>query len=402
MEKENTYSGVVGSFITENSSSWHEYYELSISTLKTQCDFSVGRMLQDPIGFDKDVYLYFESKYSEKLSKCIGNTYQWLIQKHNKIAEKIDQDYVSLADWESVWKQTIPFMVLADFFDLDKEVVDEFIGCFVFEQAIPSKLFDQILDENLELQSSNSWWGISRVISTSLDQKLANLPLVQTSRQKLSSYSGYMCEKMIQEYSQRYDPDKLDISIENMICNDPGLNASVFFRATFEVAASMINSDTADTADTVRNIGHCLALVRQVNDEICDLDDDVVVGVISLPIVAACQDEIIKSRILANLKKIWNSQEVETNTKLLREAVIEGGGFEKSARVSCIQLNKAFNWVSQLSGTKYPAELFLLVGLRLSLLSRLEQKGWLNGTADSIYSLNYDPELKQQISTVQK
>ena len=284
MSSDNANFGVIKKMLNDESAGWMEAYSSDIEGANLRFDFSLHRLKNDPVGYDRDVYLYFQDKYNDFIETCIVSTYRWLVANDPVFAKVISVQQYSPKIWESVWKQSLPFVILTNYLNVSNEDSLDFLGSFVFEQAIPSKVFDQILDEERGVASLQRWWGLGQWLGEKFENRLITRTGPRKARAILRRYTQQMCIRMFQEEASRYDLSKLSKNPEDLLHSDPGLNASVFFRASFDAASCIGESHQSKN---LHLIGQNLATARQLSDEICDLDEDVVTGVISLPVVAA-------------------------------------------------------------------------------------------------------------------
>jgi hypothetical protein len=158
------------------------------------------------------------------------------------------------------------------------------------------------------------------------------------------------------------------------------LLSSVFFGSTIEIAFILANQALPATFPDA-----LLALrkVRQIDDELVDLDEDIQHGIITYPYLHCLSSVQWRQQLAKNIQEIWQTDLVLENeaklsllAKECRTLLQQAGSFVTTALVSVTLLNRVAKAMMDYYPVNKAFEITLLLNQRSSHLSRLEQNQW--------------------------
>ena len=226
-------------------------------------------IFSDPVTYDRNVYQHLENFYKNDLQKISFELKRCL----DSDLSFIQDSFTRYIRHNTTIKQLVPFLIFADFFNVDQSLKIETAAALVICQYFPSTTIDDILDESRDTQTI----GNDKVL-VSICSILYGLKKMSTSTStkvlgKIISNSLMMYELMREEQFAKFSiPDKvLKTDIENYVRGRNRLISTVFFSIGFELAAELSKIDIPPSV--IEGISD-LRRVRQINDEIADSLDD--------------------------------------------------------------------------------------------------------------------------------
>lgn len=348
-----------------------------------------------PINIYKDPIYYRRACYSW-LGKKFNNFFREIFREIKPTSSFIKQNFgvysnvwAKYFDPITIWKQLIPFFVFADYLGKVREDHIKLAKIFSIGQGIPSIVVDKILDfpDNSILNSKSDFLlslnayslSIKELHEHGLDKQLLSVYL---------SYSRQMYDSMLIELQERYTlPENVNEKYLNEYINGRSrLISSVFFGITIEWAYILAKKSLPPSLPE-----GIIALrkVRQLNDEIADVCDDLKAGIITYPVLAGLVSNDLGLVIKNNIKNLWeicrknsNPQEEVRLLKLIWNQLLCANSFQASAKVSMSLLEIVMKVIMTNVSADSAFDITVLINRRVSRLSLLKKCEWKESLED--------------------
>jgi hypothetical protein len=176
-------------------------------------------------------------------------------------------------------------------------------------------------------------------------------------------------------------PDAVSPAVlQDYLTGDSRLLSSIFFGTTIEWAFILHQGTVpAQFKPVLPN----LRRLRQLNDELVDVDDDIRYGIVTYPYLHGLASPQYGQQLAQNIRTTWdldwagpNSSEMEQLTAQRRILLQQAGSFAATATASMNFLRTCMAAVSEQVPATSAFGVTLLLNQRLSHLVRLAQNNW--------------------------
>lgn len=330
----------------------------------------------DPVAFDLAYHDYFESAYSE----------DWA-----NLRRRVDpEDGALLADesvefreawrrhllWPTTWRQVLPLFVFGKALEVDHNLLGECAASYCLLQAVPSMIADRALDEASSLtRPSDVAAGMIAVLKGLQTLRAIEPQLLPPVEDRFLSHALEMYSLMLVEHANRFKmltPPYAEL-IANYVGERSRLDSSIFLGVlpgwAFCLARRSPPPRFLETFALMRR-------VRQLNDEIDDVEEDLVAGQLTLPWLYALESEPDLSGRIAEL---WQAQADPAALGGCTTALARSGGCERAAAVSLEWLAKSMNAVCHAWSPGGAFEISAIVNVRWAHLNRMAGRGFVPG-----------------------
>ena len=336
-------------------------------------------VLKNPIEYDRYYYDYFESRYIDMWLAIYSriNPVNGFLLKNESAAFRgwWHRNFC----WETIWKQTLPLLVYGTALGVRNAVLVELASLYSLGQAIPSVVIDRVLDDDTKDETFNSdpafcVLSYTKALSRLRAMKLPSGAIIEDTFVNLTSE---MYDKMLVEHARRFEPIPTFVSdaIRNYLLPSSRLSSSVFFGILPVWAHSLANKIPSEhmMASTM-----ALRMVRQLNDEILDVYDDISRGLLTLPWLYALEE---KPELREVINALWKDR---TNPKVFstcQQILRESSGQKRASSVSLEMLSQSMNTTIEYFPVYTVFEITMLHNIRWALLNWLEKTNYERGSS---------------------
>lgn len=322
----------------------------------------------DPVAYDRSYYEYFE--------RCFFDL--WL-NIYNRVKPtdgtliKIESPEFCLAwhrnfSWETTWKQLLPLFVYGRALGVNNEVLVELGSQYCIAQAIPSTVIDRMLDEgSVATSSSDAAFCIVGYAKGLSGIRSLRLPSSAALEDCFLSHTRSMYDSMLQEDAQRFTlpPQPLSDVIGSYFASNSRLLSSIFFgvlpRWAYLVAGRELPSSMVESLDALRR-------VRQLNDEISDVQEDLAHGLVTLPWLYAIEED---PELRNLIEQFWQRPESADAGVACRDHLRKSRGMQRASAKSLEFLSKSMRATTTGFPISKAFELSLLHNVRWAHLTRI-------------------------------
>ncbi len=189
--------------------------------------------------------------------------------------------------------------------------------------------------------------------------------------------------KMWSEYETRFQIPKINKDcLRNYIFGNSRLISTVFYSITIENAYKLSAKHIPESI--LKNLIN-LRRVRQLNDELIDIYEDISEGLVTYPLLIALANKKYTLEIKKYLRLIWASNNKSKYLDELVDLLIKIGSIKKSALHSYKLLITFLNSIMEHFHPKNAFDITLILNQRIALLTRLEQNGWKQVDVKKLY-----------------
>ncbi|MCL4873544.1 hypothetical protein KJ039_05640 [bacterium] len=365
-------------------------------------------IFENPILFDRLAFEWLFSKYGDYLKEILEK----LHCNEHFLAFRIDEKFKNYLDSSLVCKQLLPLFATADAYDeLEKnraELIDTGVA-YVLTKTASLNFIDTHVDLSLS-------YNIKRDIAEEKDSRLSvllsitsifrgcdhflNLPNGNFCLKIITEVFAHVMEIMTEDYCNRFNENDLinpkkRIQLYDQNFLSPFLGSG-FYEATIR-SALKINGKKENPY--LINWLRDFRKLRQMIDEIADIEEDIRVGRLTYPVLLGLEKPFVGKEISSIVKNIWNlsrpiikdnrASDMETILKLNTNEEIK-----KSVSILYDLLNDAHVWdelyekteelcLKLLNNIEYaflesknPTGLILILLLKRAFLERLRKQNW--------------------------
>ena len=356
---------------TDNIQSWIEYCDRAWDSAGRPDGLQPSFIFSNPIEYDKYYYDYFERRYIDLWVAIYSR-----INPVNGFFFKTESDSYRKSwernfSWETIWKQTLPFLVYGTTLDVTNNILVKLASLYSLGQAIPSIVIDQMLDKtNQKLINSDSAFCILAYIKTLRSLRAMNLPSGHNIEDIFLSLTSEMYDRMLTEHHCRFSalPRYLSDAIRDYLePSSSRLSSSIFF-GVLPVWAHILADQ--DLSEQVIKSTEKLRMVRQLNDEILDVHEDICNGLLTLPWLYALED---KPELRRKIELLWQDTADSDALEDCKTILKNSPGQKHAAKRSLEFLSQSMNITMENFNVNSAFEITLLHNVRLALLNWLEQ-----------------------------
>lgn len=334
-----------------------------------------------PINYGFEVYSWQEKRFK--------NDFRVIFRKTDSTSPIINGLGKTFADyWSkyydrwSIWKQLRPFFIFSSELGSVTKLHKDLAIAYILAQGVPSMAIDYALDTN---SRSFDKEHLSNLLPFCLTSYIKGIELIRHSgapsviEDILLMHTKQMYDLMWREHENRYiaPSNTTQVQLQHYVSGESRILSSVFYSIAVEWAFIL-----ADKTVTNQVRSACIALrkVRQLNDEIIDLEDDFRNGIITFPLLSSLTSRRYKKDTLQLIKSAWDNKSTYnvTNNHInqLNILVRKTGGLFYTASKSLDQLMASANYIMGSFEPKNAFEITLLINQRLSTLIKRANNDW--------------------------
>ncbi|MBK8921072.1 MAG: hypothetical protein IPM81_06115 [Saprospirales bacterium] len=293
----------------EDKDTWLAYCRYAWDAAGRPGGLKPDAIRNDPIEFDRSYYNYFERRYIDiwlSIYSRINPEDGFLFKRESR---EFKESWRRNFNWDTVWKQTLPLLVYGSTLGARNEVLTELASWYCIGQGIPSIVIDRILDEDNKANyvSEDAAFCILSYIKGLNGLRSMNLPNSAQLEDIFLGHTAEMYSKMLIESRSRFIPPGAFVSdaIRDYFLPNSRLFSSVFLGILplwGHVLANKIPS-----AEMITSTEY-LRMVRQLNDEILDVRDDLHRGLLTIPWLYAIEESPLLRELIDALWKDKNNE----------------------------------------------------------------------------------------------
>jgi 8-oxo-dGTP pyrophosphatase MutT (NUDIX family) len=285
-----------------NRSEWAQFAESAWSAAGRPEGLQPMLVERDPVRYDEAFYEFFERRYFDQwlaLQRLVDPEIGSLIQSESAAFRAVWQRHFA---WEPIWKQVLPLFAFGGALGVNIGSLTQCAANYALAQAVPSMIVDRALDE-----------GAGPLISVdaaacmlALVKGLAGLRSLQGRHaadieDRLLGLVRDMYALMLGEQETRYQlpGPPLSVSINAYLGPASRLNSSVFFGVLPAWAYALADRPVPPAMQEAFSL---LRRVRQLNDEVADVDEDLARGLVTLPWLYAMEEA---PALRARITELW-------------------------------------------------------------------------------------------------
>ena len=349
---------------------WIKYAESAWDAAGRPRGLEPRSMLSNPIEYDQHYYKYFERRYIDMwlaIYSRINPVNGYWFKRESAAFRTLWQNNFS---WETIWKQTLPLIVYGTTLGANNEILIELASLYCLGQAIPSMVIDRTLDDNTAKPSNCDAAFCVLAYTKALNTlRRMKLPCNNAIEDTFISLTSEMYDRMLTEHSRRFEPLPKFVSdaIRDHLSPSSRLMSSIFFGVLPIWAHTLANKVPSE-----RIIESTVALrtVRQLNDEILDIYDDICNGLLTLPWLYALEE---KPELRKQIEKLWqdttNSNALSECQQMLKKSSAQKRAASKSLEI----LSQSMSATTEYFSVNTAFDITLLHNIRWALLNWLEQ-----------------------------
>ena len=355
----------------EQETIWIQYAKSAWDAAGRPLGLNPHTISSNPIEYDEYYYDYFERRYIDMwlaIYSRINPITGYLLKREDvSFREWWERNF----NWETIWKQVLPLLVYGTNLGAGNKILIELASIYALGQAIPSVVIDCILDESPETSFNNSDAAFCILAYTKALQHLKkmHLPNGDIIENTFVELTSEMYSKMLVEYSCRFNalPPYVSDAMRNYLLPNSRLSSSVFFGILPIWAHALVNKTPSEEM-----MASMLALrtVRQLNDEILDVYDDIHHGLLTLPWLYALEEHHELREAINNL---WKSKNNAEDFLTCQQILERSSGRERAASKSLEILFQSMKITMELFPVNQAFEISLLHNIRWGLLNWLKK-----------------------------
>jgi hypothetical protein len=214
----------------------------------------------------------------------------------------------------TIWKQLLPLFVFARALGEIHQHHIEVAKAYAIGKSIPSMIVDRTLDTAHKEEQDWLLCLTAYALAIDLFHEASEVP--DRIEKTFLRYTKTMYYSMWQEKQTRFQLPELvsAATLAEYVNGNSRLLSSVFFGSTIEMAFILANQALPATFPDA-----LLALrkVRQINDELVDLDEDIQHGIITYPYLHCLSSVQWRQQLAKNIQEIWQTDLVLENAAKL-------------------------------------------------------------------------------------
>jgi 8-oxo-dGTP pyrophosphatase MutT (NUDIX family) len=327
----------------------------------------------DPVAYDISYYEYFERRFAKLWVNVLervepgGGT---LIKDESAAFQEAWRRNFS---WETAWKQLLPLFVYGGTLGANNVVLVELASYYCIAQAIPSMVIDRMLDEAVDLKSASDAAFCTVAYTKGLTGiRELRLPSSASIEDCFLVHTRQMYNLMLTEHAKRL---ALPASLPSEFIGDyftptSRLFSSIFFgvlpRWAYIVAGKEIPSAIVESLEALR-------CVRQLNDELSDVKDDLTHGLITLPWLFAIEEQ---PKLAGLIQAFWQSPQRANADVASIDCLRSTNAMQRVHAKSLEFLSKSMHVTRMTFGSSEAFEITMLHNVRWAHLIRMRQNSY--------------------------
>jgi len=284
--------------------SWLQYAEASWNSAGRPIGLKPDFAIRKPAEFDCAYYRYFERRYIDiwlEIYSRINPENGYLLKRENPaFKESWNRNF----SWSTIWKQVLPLLVYGSVLGASNKILVEIASFYCMGQAIPSIVIDRILDERTEQKfDADAAFCILAYTKSLKFFRAMNLPRKDILEDIFVRLTSEMYDRMITEHHLRFKtiPQFPADAITDYLSPQSRLRSSVFFGVLPTWAYVLANKTPPPQ---IEESTLALRIVRQLNDEILDVHEDIRGGLLTLPWIYALEE---KPKLRQAITNLWEN-----------------------------------------------------------------------------------------------
>jgi hypothetical protein len=366
----------------KKTSDWIAYSYHSWRSAGEPPSLQPSRVYTDPIGYSAEVYRWQEEKYEsefEAVFRCV--------RLDSELIAGLGPSFASLwsiyLDPWSVWKQLRPLFVFSSALNGVTTAHRDVAVAYVLGQGVPSMAVDRVLDtsdQSVEMPHLQAMLPFCLISYNAGITLMREAGLSSQVAQVFLKHTKDMYQLMWKEFDKRYRvPRDTSASIlRDYIHKESRILSSVFFGIAIEWAFLMAGE--ALTKES-KDAGRALRKVRQLNDEIIDLEHDFRNGITTFPILHCLHSEQCGDDMARLLEVAWSLAQQQEQipadlTRSFHQMIGRSYSLFATAVQSLNQLTTAMDFIMRYFDARRAFEVSLVLNQRMSTLTKRAHKNW--------------------------
>lgn len=338
-------------------------------------------VLTNPVVYNQATYLWIERRYREIYRKLFQS-----ISPDGPLIQRQPDHFIRCwrvyYDPVTIWKQVCPLFIFGETLGgLDLRHLRLAVA-YALGYGIPVMAIDQMLDVLPNTPHDvQDWLFVLSAYALGLEQiQAANVPALIVTR--FLEYTRQMHHFFWREKQShfRLPAPVTSAHLRAYLHGNSRLLSSIFFSTTIEWAFILhqgsLPKQCAPLLPSLRRL-------RQLNDELVDIDDDIRYGIVTYPYLHGLASKQYGSALAQNIYQTWEldaadpaSTQMVALTSQRRELLQQAGSFEATAIASMSLLRTAMKLIMNYFTPTQAFGITLLLNQRLSHLVRLAQNNW--------------------------
>lgn len=311
----------------------------------------------EPNEFNNRVISYLQIEHSLSLKKIYTRLEDALFPP--RILEKYKPKFE---------RHLFPALTVATELNMINDDFINYCAGFISGYSIPILMLDEILDSNQKVNKENLIYIYRSIYKAEV--MLSALPNGRKIIWNINNVYDMVTAKLIYETHNRYKIPTNDHLKNYKLSRDPNkYHRSVcgYFSSIVGGVFALKNIILSAKAEELLTL---FGILRQLTNEIGDVEEDLKSGIITLPIIFT----LTKKPIQPLLYSYWKS---ETPFQIIENAIQETGAYRSCFTLGINLYNECLKLKNEFVST-YPSlnRLFIFYDLKLCVLYRLEENSW--------------------------
>lgn len=356
-----------------NRSEWVQFAESAWSAAGRPEGLQPSLVERDPVRYDVAFYEFFERRYFDQwlaLQRLVDPEIGSLVQAENAAFRAVWRKHFA---WEPVWKQILPLFAFGGALGVGIGTLTLCAANYTLAQAVPSMIVDRALDEGA---------GSLPVVDAAACM-LAFVKGLAGLRSLQGRYAGDIEDRLLglvremyalmlgeQEQRHRMPSPPLSVAINAYLGPAGRLNSSVFFGVMPAWAYALADRQPPLAMQEAFSL---LRRVRQLNDEIADIDEDLARGLITLPWLYALEEA---PALRAQITELWQRPDDAATRQACMDLLHATQGCDRALDESLRWLTQSMNAVRAHSRPADSFEVTALLNVRWAHALRMRQSGF--------------------------
>lgn len=365
------------------SSEWLEYCTKAWIYKGNPIGLSPQLIFSDPLQYDHACYHWLENKYKDELGEMFMELQVGaeIIKTSSQYFKTYWQKYFYEAP---LWRQIIYFLVFADLYGGINSEILKTIRFYSLGLGIPGVALDKVSD-----RASNDIKEIYNTFCFTIMAFNKSILMDEISKDVLQCYCQdveYMLNLFWAEINSRYDMSCNKNINDYIYNNDSRLCVAIYIPLAVKFLYKLKKMELPlDLSEALFS----LSKVRQLNDEIVDIHEDIESGILTFPYVYALNNSSYFNELSNEINLLWERNKIKEYSKKhsrrIHEILLSSGSFDCSAYESLKLLNSSTTIFRKYFSSETIFELSLLINMRIAHLIRLRNNNWEEISQELIY-----------------
>jgi hypothetical protein len=349
----------------------------------------IGRFApgQDGRGFRREAFEEYAAKYGSYISGAIS-----ILQQMQFELPRVGVSHAEQMRPELLFRHSIPFCVTEETFFQARDISSSYLAALLAGHTLALTNLDYHLDgvgpadnasataKKIDLVSGTTYalrmvYAAGRLLS-----ETGNADRI--FRDVFDPISGFVILRMYEDWAERYSEDLLAHPEERLTEYLHSPTSRILASGYWElmVKGSFASHGVAAPPELI-SVLRSLRKLRQIVDEIADLDEDIRTGLITLPILYALRQDGARGQVGEAIRVLWRHQRNEPDAPdgdliaHVRKLVEEAGGFEASHEEADSVWRDACKDCAESLGDR-GSDYLVLLDIKRAKLEFLSKNGW--------------------------